>query len=153
MKNNQTRTAADLAQMLAAQIETARGLAQALEKLAGDQISGHESAAGAVFETLCAQLDQMQSDADALADQTETAEQRQGDAEKPRGILLNLTTNEASRVSMACLALAQDFERDAAESKAAGDADALARAEGSAAMWARIRAKIRGQIDEQTAER
>ena len=93
-----TRAAADLAQQLAAQTETARGLALALETLtaAGDltEAGAHNAAANrpqaaAVLQALADQLDRMQRAADQLETLTTaaaqpTVQQRREAAERAR---------------------------------------------------------------------
>lgn len=83
-KTRTTTAAADLAQQLAAQTETARGLALALETLtaAGDltEAGAHNAAANrpqaaAVLQALADQLDRMQRAADQLETLTTAAAQ------------------------------------------------------------------------------
>ena len=97
-KTRTTTAAADLAQQLAAQTETARGLALALETLtaAGDltEAGAHNAAANrpqaaAVLQALADQLDRMQRAADQLETITTaaaqpTVQQRREAAERAR---------------------------------------------------------------------
>lgn len=166
-KTEATRRAADLAAQISADNETAHGLALALETLtaAGDltEAGAHNAAvnrpqAAAVLQALADQLDRMQRAADQLETLTTAAVQpgRLSPADDQSGaalcaqdadtVTLKLSRNTCNRLSMACLSLAMDFEREAADDQTS--ADRQRSAQESAKMWYAYRDEVRAQIDD-----
>lgn len=166
-KTEATRRAADLAAQISAENETAYGLALALETLtvAGDETpaerynaAARRAQADAVLLALADRLDRMQAVADQLEEITmqlaqpgrlSPADDQSGAAlcaQEADTVTLKLSRNTCNRLSMACLSLAMDFEREAADDQTS--ADRQRSAQESAKMWYAYRDEVRAQIDD-----